>query len=68
MSQRETIARREEPMVLSRSLDPTKKLAEDTYYDGSPLRHRSAIYNAGTNGTHGGRKVSVGFGLTRTEY
>jgi hypothetical protein len=49
-----TVARikaREAPGVLSRSSDPTKRMAEDHFFDGEPLRHRSAIYDGGMQGT-----------------
>jgi hypothetical protein len=38
-------------MILSRSADPTKRMAEDTYFDGQPLRHRTVTYNKGSQGT-----------------
>jgi len=42
---------REAPGVLSRSADPTKRMREDHFVDGNPLRHRSAVYDGGMQGT-----------------
>jgi hypothetical protein len=49
-STREIIRSREEPMILSRSTDPTKRMPEDTFYRGNPLAHTSAIYSKGMQG------------------
>jgi hypothetical protein len=51
MNTKEIIASREAPTYLAKSVDPTKRMAEDIYFDGNPLRHRSVIYNSGMQGT-----------------
>jgi hypothetical protein len=51
MNTNEIIRQRENPMVLSRSTDPTKRMAEDTYYRGQPLAHTTVTYRAGSQGT-----------------
>jgi hypothetical protein len=43
------IRAREAPMVMSRSSDPSKRIAEDSRYTGNPLAHTTAIYEGGTN-------------------
>jgi hypothetical protein len=43
------IRAREEPMVMSKSSDPTKYIKEDSSYRGNPLAHTTAIYEGGTN-------------------
>jgi hypothetical protein len=50
MNTREIIRSREEPMILSRSSDPTKRMQESVQYRGNPLAHTSAIYNHGMQG------------------
>jgi hypothetical protein len=61
----EVIRQRENPMVLSRSADPTKRMAEDTYYRGQPLAHTTVTYKSGTNGNHDPVFQNIGFGLKR---
>jgi hypothetical protein len=43
------IRAREQPMVMSRSSDPSKRMDESALYRGNPLQHTSAIYDGGTN-------------------
>jgi hypothetical protein len=50
MNTRDIIASREEPMILSRSSDPTKRMAESVFYRGNPLAHTSAVYAKGMQG------------------
>jgi hypothetical protein len=49
MGNREIIRAREASIVLSRSSDPAKRIAENTLYRGQPLAHTTAIYDKGTN-------------------
>ena len=51
MNTRDIIRSREQPMILSRSTDPTKRMQEDTMYRGQPLAHTSAVYAKGMQGT-----------------
>jgi len=50
MTTRDIIRSREQPMILSRSTDSTKRVSEDTFYRGQPLAHSSAIYSNGLQG------------------
>ena len=65
MNQRDLIASRETPMVLSRSEDPTRRMGEDMLFDGNPLRHRTAIYEKGIQAEFRPVYQNIGFGLKR---